>query len=133
MQHSTVPTRLTGPSQTTRMCGCSEGGTCTKTSSARTNTSNTTSSVICRTNWVSACYQSPTNVFLLFIMLPLDSLIRSKKWKMHLVCFSFFYQIPNYTKYIYKNAFGCIWGTFFSLDFLSCWTFQPISNQIYQI
>lgn len=51
-QHSTEPTRQTGPSRTTQTCGCLEGATCTKTSSARTNMLNTTSTVTCRTNWV---------------------------------------------------------------------------------
>lgn len=54
MQRSTALTTHTVPSQTTQMCGCLEGDMSTRTSSARTNMLNTTSTVTCRTNWVGA-------------------------------------------------------------------------------
>lgn len=56
VQHWTAPTTHTAPSQTTQMCGCLEGDTSTRTSSAKTNMLNTTSTVTCRTNWVSALH-----------------------------------------------------------------------------
>lgn len=59
----TETTTPTGPSQTTRTCGCLEEDTSTRTSSARANTSNTISTVTCRANWVSVCVcVSPENL-----------------------------------------------------------------------
>lgn len=63
VQHSTAPTTLTGPSQTTRTCGSLEGDTSTRTSSARTNMLNTSSTVTCRTNWVSSHHLQCVCVF----------------------------------------------------------------------